>query len=72
MAHEQPSAPGADPLAKNNRVDAVVAALLTMVGLVVVFEAQRLEVALCFPVETRLALDHQAADHLPHLLDEPQ
>jgi hypothetical protein len=42
MAHEQPSAPGAGPLAKNNRVDAVVAALLTMVGLVVVFEAQRL------------------------------
>lgn len=42
MAHEQPSAAGAGPLAKNNRVDAVVAALLTMVGLVVVFEAQRL------------------------------
>lgn len=42
MAHEQPSAAGARPLAANNRVDALVAALLTMIGLVVVFEAQRL------------------------------
>jgi hypothetical protein len=43
MAHEQPSeAAEPRPLARNNRVDAVVATLLTIVGLVVVFEAQRL------------------------------
>lgn len=43
MAHEQPLAPaGTRPLARNSRVDALVAALLTMVGLVVVFEARRL------------------------------
>ena len=41
MAHEQPSVE-ARPMARNNRVDALVAALLTMVGLVVVVEARRL------------------------------
>ena len=41
MAHEQPMAE-ARPMARNNRVDALVAALLTMVGLVVVVEARRL------------------------------
>jgi hypothetical protein len=34
MAHEQPSA-DARPLARNNRIDALVAGLLTMIGLVV-------------------------------------
>jgi hypothetical protein len=42
MAHEQPGAPESVPLVRNNRVDALVAALLTMIGLVVVFEARRL------------------------------
>lgn len=43
MAHEQPSeAAQPRPLARNNRIDAVVAALLTIIGLVVVFEARRL------------------------------
>jgi hypothetical protein len=42
MAHEQPGAPASVPLARNNRIDALVAALLTMIGLVVVFEARRL------------------------------
>ena len=41
MAHEQPQAQ-ARPLVRNNRVDAMVAALLTMVGLVVLVEARRL------------------------------
>jgi hypothetical protein len=41
MAHEQPQAQ-ARPLVRNNRVDAMVAAVLTMVGLVVVVEARRL------------------------------
>jgi hypothetical protein len=42
MAHEQNSAADSPALAANNRVDAVVAALLTMIGLVVVIEARRL------------------------------
>jgi hypothetical protein len=42
MAHEHPGAAEGIPLARNNRVDALVAALLTMAGLVVVFEARRL------------------------------
>jgi hypothetical protein len=42
MAHEQPGAPESVPLVRNNRVDALVAALLTMIGLVDVFEARRL------------------------------
>lgn len=42
MAHEQTFEPGARTLASNNRVDALVAALLTMAGLVVVVEARRL------------------------------
>ena len=42
MAHEQPGAPESVPLVRNNRVDALVAALLVMAGLVVVFEARRL------------------------------
>jgi hypothetical protein len=41
MAHE-PSEPGASPLVSNNHVDAVVAAALIVIGLVVVFEARRL------------------------------
>jgi hypothetical protein len=41
MAHEQPSA-DARPLARNNRIDALVAGLLTMIGLVVMVEARRL------------------------------
>jgi hypothetical protein len=42
MAHELPAAPDDAPLAHNNRIDALVAGLLTMAGLVVVFEARRL------------------------------
>jgi hypothetical protein len=42
MAHEQPGASESVPLVRNNRIDALVAALLTMIGLVVVFEARRL------------------------------
>ena len=42
MAHEQPSEAGTRPLVSNNRVDAVVAAVLTVIGLVVVVEARRL------------------------------
>jgi hypothetical protein len=41
MAHEQPSAQ-ARPVARNNRIDALVAAGLTMIGLVVIVEARRL------------------------------
>ncbi|MGM9490774.1 tripartite tricarboxylate transporter TctB family protein [Ideonella sp. YS5] len=41
MAHEQPVGQ-ARPLVRNNRIDAMVAALLTMVGLVVLVEARRL------------------------------
>jgi hypothetical protein len=41
MAHE-PSEPGASALVSNNHVDAVVAAVLIVIGLVVVFEARRL------------------------------
>jgi Tripartite tricarboxylate transporter TctB family len=41
MAHEQPAA-DARPLARNNRIDALVAGLLTMIGLVVMVEARRL------------------------------
>jgi hypothetical protein len=42
MAHEQSGDAEAAPLARNHQIDAFVAALLTMIGLVVVFEAQRL------------------------------
>jgi len=41
MAHEQPSAE-ARPVVRNNRIDALVAAGLTMIGLVVIVEARRL------------------------------
>ena len=42
MAPDHSGAAESAPLARNNRVDAVVAALLTIIGLVVVFEARRL------------------------------
>ena len=42
MAPDQSGATESAPLARNNRVDAAVAALLTFLGLVVVFEARRL------------------------------
>jgi hypothetical protein len=42
MAHELPGEAEGIPLARNNRIDALVAALLTMIGLVVIFEARRL------------------------------
>jgi hypothetical protein len=41
MAHEQPSA-DSRPLARNNRIDALVAGLLTIIGLVVMVQARRL------------------------------
>jgi len=42
MAHEHSGDAEGVPLARNNQVDALVAGLLTMIGLVVVFEARRL------------------------------
>jgi hypothetical protein len=42
MAHEESGEAEGIPLARNNQIDAVVAGLLTMIGLVVVFEARRL------------------------------
>jgi hypothetical protein len=42
MVNEQPQGEEAPPLATNASVDAVVAALLTMVGMVVMVEARRL------------------------------
>ena len=48
MAHEQSGEQDGGPaLVRNNRVDAVVATLLVIVGLVVVFEARRLGAAGC-------------------------
>jgi hypothetical protein len=42
MAHEQSSEPASPTLARNHRVDAVVAALVTAIGLVVIVQARRL------------------------------
>jgi hypothetical protein len=42
MAHESSGDAEGIPLARNHQIDALVAGLLTMVGLVVVFEARRL------------------------------
>jgi hypothetical protein len=42
MAHEQSGDAEGIPLARNHQIDALVAGLLTMVGLIVVFEARRL------------------------------